>query len=308
MPWSAASWQAGAYDPSGNVRTSGGQAAPRVVVEEQPLPFANNPTTVLFSPQRRRDLDPARVHDLGALSAAMMTIDNGFESQWWNQGERLSTADRNTVAGAQEQASSPTGSNNNNGVARALTQRQRRQLELEQAPLLERRAHHTAQPSLYESQTLPPGDPTALGWALANARDSPSVSSAASSGSPSAAAATAAEAFDHHPARASTYPPPVSAASPMPPPSAITTPGAPGGRRPTLNLVVSPISEYEGSSTISTLPPAYESFEDRLAAAGGRGSGNGRGSASGSGNGGGLGRSMTVRSEELFMDDKYLNN
>ncbi|KAF3763062.1 hypothetical protein M406DRAFT_356926, partial [Cryphonectria parasitica EP155] len=32
--------------------------------------------------------DPARRHELEALGHAMMTVDNGFENQWWNQGER----------------------------------------------------------------------------------------------------------------------------------------------------------------------------------------------------------------------------
>lgn len=36
--------------------------------------------------------DPERVRQLGALSAAMMTVDNGFENQWWNQGPRESTS------------------------------------------------------------------------------------------------------------------------------------------------------------------------------------------------------------------------
>lgn len=32
--------------------------------------------------------DPTRRGDLEALASAMMTVDNGFENQWWNQGER----------------------------------------------------------------------------------------------------------------------------------------------------------------------------------------------------------------------------
>lgn len=32
--------------------------------------------------------DPSRRSDLEALGSAMMTVDNGFENQWWNQGER----------------------------------------------------------------------------------------------------------------------------------------------------------------------------------------------------------------------------
>jgi hypothetical protein len=59
--------------------------------------FATNPTMVsTFSPEassspvRTRDLETGRTKDLGALSAAMMTVDNGFETQWWNQGQRKS--------------------------------------------------------------------------------------------------------------------------------------------------------------------------------------------------------------------------
>jgi hypothetical protein len=35
-----------------------------------------------------RDVETGRAKELGALSAAMMTVDNGFETQWWNQGQR----------------------------------------------------------------------------------------------------------------------------------------------------------------------------------------------------------------------------
>lgn len=35
--------------------------------------------------------DPGRRQELEALSAAMMTVDNGFEDQWWYQGERQQT-------------------------------------------------------------------------------------------------------------------------------------------------------------------------------------------------------------------------
>lgn len=42
-----------------------------------------------FSPQSPpRGDDHARRHELEALGHAMMTVDNGFENQWWNQGER----------------------------------------------------------------------------------------------------------------------------------------------------------------------------------------------------------------------------
>jgi hypothetical protein len=62
--------------------------------------YATNPTMVsTFSPEpsspappRARDLETGRARELGALSAAMMTVDNGFETQWWYQGPRASVA------------------------------------------------------------------------------------------------------------------------------------------------------------------------------------------------------------------------
>ncbi|KAK1995519.1 hypothetical protein LX36DRAFT_582220 [Colletotrichum falcatum] len=40
-----------------------------------------------------QDMDDAgRRRELEALSAAMMTVDNGFENQWWYQGERQQTS------------------------------------------------------------------------------------------------------------------------------------------------------------------------------------------------------------------------
>ncbi|KAG7284169.1 hypothetical protein NEMBOFW57_010531 [Staphylotrichum longicolle] len=62
--------------------------------------YATNPTMVsTFSPEptspappRTRDLETGRARELGALSAAMMTVDNGFETQWWYQGPRASVA------------------------------------------------------------------------------------------------------------------------------------------------------------------------------------------------------------------------
>ncbi|KAI1435862.1 hypothetical protein GGR50DRAFT_278312 [Xylaria sp. CBS 124048] len=36
--------------------------------------------------------DPQRAKDLESLSTAMVTVDNGFENQWWNRGQRESTA------------------------------------------------------------------------------------------------------------------------------------------------------------------------------------------------------------------------
>lgn len=52
----------------------------------------NSPTVVnIESPvdsPRLLQQDPSRRSDLEALGSAMMTVDNGFENQWWNQGQR----------------------------------------------------------------------------------------------------------------------------------------------------------------------------------------------------------------------------
>ncbi|KAI1760901.1 hypothetical protein GGR53DRAFT_469842 [Hypoxylon sp. FL1150] len=75
LPWSAWAWPGDALDGDDN-----GDA-----------PYANNPTTVLLSTERlRSEEDPERVRELESLSTAMMTVDNGFESQWWYQGPRES--------------------------------------------------------------------------------------------------------------------------------------------------------------------------------------------------------------------------
>ncbi|KAH6844839.1 hypothetical protein B0I37DRAFT_343473 [Chaetomium sp. MPI-CAGE-AT-0009] len=52
---------------------------PTITVSQEPEPPA---------PVRARDVETGRAKELGALSAAMMTVDNGFETQWWNQGHR----------------------------------------------------------------------------------------------------------------------------------------------------------------------------------------------------------------------------
>ncbi|CAP49286.1 uncharacterized protein PODANS_5_6120 [Podospora anserina S mat+] len=47
-----------------------------------------------FSPEHFPDQpDTGRVRELEALSAAMMTVDNGFENQWWYQGRRAQVAE-----------------------------------------------------------------------------------------------------------------------------------------------------------------------------------------------------------------------
>jgi hypothetical protein len=112
MPWSAWSWPYGyepdaypADDDDDEEDLSGGNftAAP----EDRPHtahPLVSNPTQAAFySPgigvavTRDDNEVPTRadksqqVRDLEALSAAMMTVDNGFENQWWYQGQREMT-------------------------------------------------------------------------------------------------------------------------------------------------------------------------------------------------------------------------
>ncbi|KAI1454649.1 hypothetical protein F4805DRAFT_469274 [Annulohypoxylon moriforme] len=70
LPWSAWAWPA---DENGDGSGS---------------PYANNPTTVPLSTERPRSEDLERARELESLSAAMVTVDNGFENQWWYQGSR----------------------------------------------------------------------------------------------------------------------------------------------------------------------------------------------------------------------------
>ncbi|KAK8091810.1 hypothetical protein PG997_002171 [Apiospora hydei] len=73
LPWSAFAWPVDPHGPD----------------EDQGEPeYANQPTPVDMSSRRSRVEDPAKAMELESLSAAMMTVDNGFESQWWYQGPR----------------------------------------------------------------------------------------------------------------------------------------------------------------------------------------------------------------------------
>ncbi|KAH6652094.1 hypothetical protein BKA67DRAFT_347565 [Truncatella angustata] len=80
LPWSA--W-AGPSDSYERRRSN---------ENEDDSSYANQPTTVPISPYRRRSDDPERSRELESLSAAMVTVDNGFENQWWYQGPRETTA------------------------------------------------------------------------------------------------------------------------------------------------------------------------------------------------------------------------
>lgn len=96
MPWSA--WSNPLeYDPNADERdvdeeTMSTRSGPAV---ESLSPYATNPGMVsVFSPgpTTAQPVDSGRARELGALSAAMMTVDNGFEHQWWNNGPREAVA------------------------------------------------------------------------------------------------------------------------------------------------------------------------------------------------------------------------
>ncbi|KAK4228197.1 hypothetical protein QBC38DRAFT_362527 [Podospora fimiseda] len=78
---------------------------PRRDTQRDSITYATNPTMVsTFSPepatrqeQQQRSPSPppptdpvstGKERELGALAAAMVTVDNGFENQWWYQGQR----------------------------------------------------------------------------------------------------------------------------------------------------------------------------------------------------------------------------
>ncbi|KAI1847688.1 hypothetical protein JX265_009118 [Neoarthrinium moseri] len=111
LPWSAWAWPADPHAPSQSEEGD----------DDEP-PYANQPTTVRISPERRRHDDPERTRELESLSAAMMTVDNGFENQWWFQGpkesmswwprdqeepSRLSMADAMLLSAAEPPATAP---------------------------------------------------------------------------------------------------------------------------------------------------------------------------------------------------------
>lgn len=73
---------AGGGVPSGsNVASAAAATSPTEVST-----FSPGPSGPGFRP--RHDDDPGRVHELSTLGAALMTVDNGFENQWWYQGRR----------------------------------------------------------------------------------------------------------------------------------------------------------------------------------------------------------------------------
>ncbi|KAF6819007.1 hypothetical protein CPLU01_13157 [Colletotrichum plurivorum] len=85
LPWSASSWP-GEYGIPDDTDVDDYSS-------ELSLKFRDVSLAAAASTSRSRDReDPGRRQELEALSAAMMTVDNGFEDQWWYQGERQQTS------------------------------------------------------------------------------------------------------------------------------------------------------------------------------------------------------------------------
>ncbi|KAK2062320.1 hypothetical protein LY76DRAFT_505984 [Colletotrichum caudatum] len=83
LPWSASAWprEFGMPDDS-----EADDYSSELSMKFRHVSLAN------AAPDSRDMGEPGRRQDLEALSAAMMTVDNGFENQWWNQGERQQTS------------------------------------------------------------------------------------------------------------------------------------------------------------------------------------------------------------------------
>lgn len=106
LPWSAWSWPF-EYQPDtqshDDEESLSVRPVPAIGARQDTSAFATSPTMVsTFSPEPKlsqlRDRETGRTGDLGALSAAMMTVDNGFENQWWNQGQREIVTGNETLA------------------------------------------------------------------------------------------------------------------------------------------------------------------------------------------------------------------
>ncbi|TEA10982.1 hypothetical protein C8034_v008076 [Colletotrichum sidae] len=83
IPWSVSAWPGEYGMPDEN------DAADDDFSSELSMKFRD--VSVSETPAPRERDDPGRRLELEALSAAMMTVDNGFEDQWWYQGERQPT-------------------------------------------------------------------------------------------------------------------------------------------------------------------------------------------------------------------------
>ncbi|KUI71869.1 hypothetical protein VM1G_07857 [Cytospora mali] len=102
MPWDAWSIPTGwepYFEPDPLLQPPSSHASPNPQLSQDfqerprtPQPNFNSPMVAknespIESPPDRSE-DPERVRELEALGSAMMTVDNGFENQWWNQGGR----------------------------------------------------------------------------------------------------------------------------------------------------------------------------------------------------------------------------
>lgn len=93
MPWSAWSWPL-EYHHADNGDEAASARTMSTREEMRGAEFAQGATMVsVFSPESATARVPppdetGRARELAALSMAMMTVDNGFENQWWNQGQR----------------------------------------------------------------------------------------------------------------------------------------------------------------------------------------------------------------------------
>lgn len=93
MPWSAWSWPL-EYHHADNGDEAASARTMSTREEMRGAEFAHGATMVsVFSPESATARVPppdetGRARELAALSMAMMTVDNGFENQWWNQGQR----------------------------------------------------------------------------------------------------------------------------------------------------------------------------------------------------------------------------
>lgn len=102
MPWDALSIPVGwepYFEPDPLLQPPSAQGSPNPQHSQRFLERPRTPEQNSMNPTgdrnespsglpRRRDEDTERVRELEALGSAMMTVDNGFENQWWNQGER----------------------------------------------------------------------------------------------------------------------------------------------------------------------------------------------------------------------------
>lgn len=78
LPWSAFAWPVDSPEPESSPARNA-------------TPVGTHPTVVTFVPEPIVNEDPEKTKELFSLSTAMVTVDNGFENQWWYQGPRETT-------------------------------------------------------------------------------------------------------------------------------------------------------------------------------------------------------------------------